>query len=233
MASGTILVVEDNHMNLEIATDLLREAGFTTLAAENAETALSHVRESKPDLILLDLNLPDKDGYETCDIIRSLPEYQGAPIVAFTAMAMAEEQERAARHGCSGIISKPIDVDEFANMVAGYLKEALPENVKPQPKPAPSAVQPAPVHSKAKEHFMSILAHDLRTPVFSEYAALQMLVSGRAGELNPQQMKLVCDIMEANRYQHRLLENLLHIYRVEEGRVHPSLQKLAVNGLVL
>ena len=121
MSKGTILVVEDNPMNLEIATDLLEVAGYTPIAAEDAEAAIKQVKGASPDLILLDLHLPGKDGYETCRLIQAMPEYRGAPIIAFTALAMADDHKKAYESGCMGIISKPIDVEKFASTVAGFL----------------------------------------------------------------------------------------------------------------
>ncbi len=121
MKQPVILLVEDNPMNLEMAKFLLQNAGFQTVEAEDAATGIRIAKESQPDLILMDLHMPVLNGYEASKILKSDPVTAHIPIVAFTAHAMEDEQQKALDFGCSGIISKPIDVDQFSRQVAGFL----------------------------------------------------------------------------------------------------------------
>lgn len=125
MANKTILVVEDNYMNQEIAVELLQAAGFDTLTAEDADTAVAITRERQPDLVLMDLHLPGKDGYAACREIRATPNLAQPRIVAFTALAMTTDQQKAVDAGCDGILFKPIEVENFAKQVGSFLD---PEN---------------------------------------------------------------------------------------------------------
>jgi two-component system, sensor histidine kinase and response regulator len=116
-----ILIIDDNAMNLDIAKDLLQHAGFKTLEAEDAETGIRLMKETKPDLVLLDLLMPRVDGFEAMRTIQADPEIQDIPVVAFTALASQEDQTKALKSGCRGIIVKPIDASIFIPTIQSYL----------------------------------------------------------------------------------------------------------------
>ncbi len=118
---GKILVIEDNRLNFDMACELLDLAGFETFFAEDAINGIKTARDVHPDLILMDLHMPYTDGFTATQTIKSDPDLKAIPIVAFTALAMREEQEKALAVGCSGVISKPIDVSHFAETVEDYL----------------------------------------------------------------------------------------------------------------
>ncbi len=121
-AKKTILIIEDNRLNLEMASELLTLSGFQVVQAEDARTGIELLDVVNPDLILMDLHLPYLDGFEATKIIKSNPKYQDIPIVAFTALAMKEDQEKAIACGCSGVVSKPIDVTTFSDTIRSYLE---------------------------------------------------------------------------------------------------------------
>ncbi len=118
---GTVLVIEDNMLNLDMACELLELAGFQTFQAEDAMTGIDLARSIKPDLILMDMYMPNVDGFSATRRLKQDPELRQIPVLAFTALAMREDQEKALEAGCSGIVTKPIDISRFANMVASYI----------------------------------------------------------------------------------------------------------------
>lgn len=125
--NGTILIIEDNEMSLKMAKTLLQIAGYATLEARNAETGIHMAKEHLPNLILMDMHLPVKSGYEASQELRAMPETESIPIVAFTALAMEEEQKKALAHGCAGVICKPIDIKSFAQTIESFLEARVPE----------------------------------------------------------------------------------------------------------
>lgn len=129
--NSTILIVEDNEMSLKMAKSLLQLAGYNTLEAENADQGIELARQHLPNLILLDMNLPMKSGYEASRELKADPKTGSIPIVAFTALAMQEEQERALANGCVGVISKPIDIKQFPKMIENFLAVSEPHSVEP------------------------------------------------------------------------------------------------------
>lgn len=117
-----ILVVEDNPMNMELAVDLLETYGYEITPAEDGFKALERVKETKFDLILLDMQLPGMDGPEVLERLKADPATKAVPVVALTAHAMSGDAKRFMEAGCAGYISKPIDVHQFKPTVAQYIK---------------------------------------------------------------------------------------------------------------
>ncbi|MEN6408487.1 MAG: response regulator [Anaerolineaceae bacterium] len=118
----TILHVEDNFENRVLVRRLLSAGGYQILEAENARQALEIIHQKQPDLILMDINMPDIDGYTLTAQIKGLPNFPPVPIVALTANVMKGDRERTLDAGCDGYIEKPIDVDTFLDKVASFLE---------------------------------------------------------------------------------------------------------------
>ncbi|MEA1870553.1 MAG: response regulator [Euryarchaeota archaeon] len=119
-----ILVVEDNPMNMELAVDLLETYGYEVTPAEDGFEAIERVKETKFDLILLDMQLPGMNGPEVLERLKADPATSAVPpVVALTAHAMSGDAARFIEAGCAGYISKPIDVHQFKSEVAQYLGE--------------------------------------------------------------------------------------------------------------
>jgi CheY-like chemotaxis protein len=104
-----ILIVEDNPANRRLSTVLLRSAGFETEAAADAEEAEAAIQAHLPDLILMDLGLPGRDGYALARDLRARAETRAIPILAVSAFAMRSDERRALEAGCAAFLSKPID----------------------------------------------------------------------------------------------------------------------------
>ena len=105
--SGCILVVEDQMDNRQILRDLLCNAGYQLVEAENGEEALVALSKQRPDLILMDIQLPVMDGYETTRRIRANPDLQTIPIIAVTSYALAGDEAKALAVGCDAYVAKP------------------------------------------------------------------------------------------------------------------------------
>jgi len=116
-----ILVVEDNEQNLYLATFLLEQSGYEVVTALNGLEAIDKTLEEKPDLILMDIQLPEINGYEATKRIKSIADINRIPIVAVTSYAMAGDREKALAIGCAGYIEKPFDPDTFVSEIEKYL----------------------------------------------------------------------------------------------------------------
>jgi two-component system, cell cycle response regulator DivK len=117
----TILHIEDNPDNRLLVRRLLQVEGYTILEAENAIQALQMLTTHHPRLILVDINMPDMDGYTLTSKIRDIPELDMVPVVAITANVMKGDREKTLQAGCDGYIEKPIDVDNFSEQIARFL----------------------------------------------------------------------------------------------------------------
>jgi CheY-like chemotaxis protein len=122
---STILVVDDNHTNLKLVTDVLRFEGHCILTATDAKQAQAVVRRSPPDLILMDIGLPDMDGLALTQILKADQETLHIIIVALTAFAMKGDEERAIAAGCDGYIIKPIDTRKLPLQIAELLLRGI------------------------------------------------------------------------------------------------------------
>ena len=122
---STILYVEDDFNNRTLVRRVLEAEGYQVVDAANANQAMGCLKEHKIDLILMDINMPEVDGYALTTKIKSVPEYAKIPIVAMTANVMRGDRERSLEAGCDGYIQKPIDIDLLKQQVERFLRSTI------------------------------------------------------------------------------------------------------------
>jgi len=127
MSNGKILYIEDNEQNFYLVKVLLGTRDFEVIWAQDGQEGIAKADQSRPDLILLDIQLPVMDGYEVARRLRSKPDLTKIPIVAVTSYAMTGDREKALSAGCNGYIEKPIDPDTFLAQIDKYLPGAAPQ----------------------------------------------------------------------------------------------------------
>ncbi len=120
--SATILYIEDNPDNRLLVRRVLQAENYNVLDADNAYQAVEILQSSHPDLILMDINLPEIDGYTLTARLKEIPDTQQIPIIALTANVMKGDRERTIEAGCDGYIQKPINVDTLPHQIASYLE---------------------------------------------------------------------------------------------------------------
>ncbi|MDZ7711891.1 MAG: response regulator [Rhodovibrio sp.] len=124
MASGgtkTVLVVEDNELNMKLFHDLLEAHGYGILQTKDGMEALQIARDHKPDLILMDIQLPEVSGLEVTKWIKEDDNLKSIPVIAVTAFAMKGDEEKIREGGCEAYIAKPISVANFLQTVQKFL----------------------------------------------------------------------------------------------------------------
>jgi len=121
------LIIEDNQANMKLASLLLHNAGHTVLCAVDAETGLTLARAEQPDLILMDIQLPGMDGLAATALLKKNPATAAIPIIALTAMAMKEDQEKTRAAGCDAYIAKPLRYQELYAAIDTLLAKAEPQ----------------------------------------------------------------------------------------------------------
>lgn len=191
----TILNVEDNPENRELVRRILESEGYKVVDAVTALEGIEKAVELKPDLILMDINLPDLDGFTAVTRMRSYSQLNTVPILALTARNVSDDRERAKAIGCDGYLSKPIDFDELISEVARhiaaghkeeapatqreyYLKEQslnLIEELERKFKELQGAYERLKHLEQAKSNFISVASHELRTPLTVIHSYTQML----------------------------------------------------------
>lgn len=118
-----ILIVEDNDLNMKLFNDLLQAHGYETVQTVDGRDALKLVREHSPDLILMDIQLPEISGLEVTKMIKADDDLKDIPVIAVTAFAMKGDEEKIREGGCEGYIAKPISVPHFLETVQKFLPE--------------------------------------------------------------------------------------------------------------
>ena len=121
--SKRILYIEDNPENRLLMRRVLMAEGYVVEEALDGNSGLQHAAESPPDLILIDINLPEIDGYEVTARLKQLPNLTGVPIIAVTANVMKGDREKTLAAGCDGYIQKPIDIDLLPSQIESFLKK--------------------------------------------------------------------------------------------------------------
>jgi two-component system cell cycle response regulator DivK len=117
----TVLIVEDNELNMKLFHDLLEAHGIGTIETRNGKDVMDMAREHKPDLVLMDIQLPEISGLDVTKMMKDDEELQSIPIIAVTAFAMKGDEEKIRESGCEDYISKPISVVDFVEIVQKYL----------------------------------------------------------------------------------------------------------------
>ena len=119
--SKTVLIVEDNELNMKLFNDLLEAHGINTIETRDGNGVLDIAREKKPDLILMDIQLPEISGLDITKMLKADDELKSIPVIAVTAFAMKGDEEKIRAGGCEDYISKPISVTQFIDVIQKYL----------------------------------------------------------------------------------------------------------------
>ena len=121
LEKGTILYIEDNVDNRNLIRRVLMSEGYAMIEAVRAEQAFQKLESEQVDLILMDINMPDMDGYTLTAKIKAVEKYSKIPIIAVTANVMRGDREKSLQAGCDGYIQKPIDIDTLSQQVERFI----------------------------------------------------------------------------------------------------------------
>lgn len=121
---STIAIIEDNLSNMKLIKTVLEHAGYQTVSAENADKGIPLIRESLPDLILMDIHMPGTDGLMATRILKADSTTRHIPVIAVTARAMEGDRENILASGCDGYTSKPIRYKEMLNLIESIINKS-------------------------------------------------------------------------------------------------------------
>ncbi len=119
-----VLYIEDNPQNMRLVRKILKHAGYEVLEAEDGLSGLKVAQENHPDLILMDINLPDMDGLQVTAELKKNPAVASIPVIALTANAMVGDREKALEAGCDGYLPKPINRQELLTTISEFIGES-------------------------------------------------------------------------------------------------------------
>jgi CheY-like chemotaxis protein len=125
-----VLIIDDSAINVDLVTFVLQSASFTVEAARDAADGIARIRSFHPDLILMDIQMPDMDGLELTRLLKADPATRDIVIIALTAYAMKSDEARARVAGCNGYLAKPINVATFADQLRAFMLHATEGNTR-------------------------------------------------------------------------------------------------------
>lgn len=232
---STVLHIEDDPQNRLLVRKLLQAAGHEVVEAETGLDGIRLAQSARPDLILVDIAIPDLDGYEVTLRLRGIPSLSSVPIVAITAEG---DRETSFAVGADGFIGKPIDASRFPRIVERFLRGhrdagAAPaeENLRRQSQRIVERLERKVVElseanrrledmAKLRREFLRNVTHELATPMTPVVGYLRLLLNEEVGPLTPLQRKCLESVETSTQRLRSLIETLLDVSSIETGRMH-------------
>ena len=211
---GNIMVVDDTAANLKILQEVLQTKGYRVLAVSDGETALKVAARNPPDLILLDIIMPEMDGFEVCKRLKADAALREIPVIFISALTETEDIVKAFAVGGVDYVTKPFQFEEVNRRVETHLRlrkqqlELIALN-------------------EQKNHFLGMAAHDLRNPLSGIICYSGLLADELAPLLTASQVKLFGQIIKSSEFMGGLINDLLDISAIESG--HLSIERWPVD----
>ncbi len=237
-SNGTILVVDDNPMNLRVLLDCLKDANFRLLVARDGVSAIDQALRARPDIILLDIMMTGLDGYETCRKIKEEPRTTDIPVIFITALSDTIDKIKGFDAGGIDYITKPFQQEEVLARVGVHLqinnlkKQLEEKNKMLDEKNRILDMKNEILHelNAAKDRFFSIIAHDLKNPIISFISGTNMLIKQGT---DPDEVKEISVVLHENAKKlNRLLEDLLHWAELQMKGMELHAKKVKVHEAI-
>jgi two-component system, sensor histidine kinase and response regulator len=230
-AVPTILVVDDNLQNREVAEGHIVGAGYQAVQAESGEQALTWLATRRPDLILLDVLMPGLDGFETCRRIRALPGGQGIPVLFLTALGDLGTHKAALDSGADDFLTKPINRTELLIRVRSLLRIKALSDEQTRHLAVISSQRDALLEAqRQKEELTALIIHDLKNPLSSILSNVQFALAQET--FGSEERDSLRDVLRASQSMVRMVMNLLDVSRSEDGALVPHLSEFELPGLL-
>jgi two-component system sensor histidine kinase/response regulator len=228
---ATVLVVDDQAANRELARHTLEDDGYRVRMAASGREALEILEHERADCVLLDIRMPDLDGFEVCQRLRALPEAAGTPVLFLTAVREADVLEQALGMGAFDFLTKPIKPAELLMRVATALRVSRLGNERDELHAMLQRQRDDLLRlSLQKERLSTFLVHDLKNPVFGIKLAGELLLVDAQG--SPRSKEVGKRISQESSRLLRMIQNLLDISRADEEQLVPSCTEFEVGPLL-
>lgn len=255
--SHTILVVDDTLYSLKMIVEYLRETGFRVLTARNGESCLNRAQLSVPDLILLDVQMPGIDGFETCRRLKADGQTKNIPVIFMTALSETADKLRGFQAGAVDYVTKPIQQDELLARVTAHLRireltenleqlvavrtteleltnQRLAEEIVEHQQTAVQLIEArdqAEAASRAKSTFLSTMSHELRTPLMAVIGFAEIIEE----QLQPESDYLrgsLKKIIQSSVQLSDLINDLLYVSSIDTGSISVAYEPIRLAGLL-
>ena len=229
--TSTILVVDDNEGNRSLARNTLEDEGYRVVLASNGSEGIAAFAKYEPDCVLLDVRMPDLDGFAVCERIRALPRGKETPILFLTALRDIDTFDRAVRAGGDDFVTKPVRPSELVIRVQRALKlRNLSDEVRAHDAALRQQRDDMIRLQLQKERLTAFVVHDLKNPVNAMDLHAQLLLRDRT--LSTDSRQSVLQIRSEARQLTRMILNLLDLSKADEGKLSPKRAAVDVHALV-
>jgi signal transduction histidine kinase len=225
-SGGCILVVDDVPTNVRVLAGILKIAGYDTLTASNGPEALELLEAATPDVVLLDVMMPDMDGFEVCRRIRSDPAKAFLPVVMVTALHETGDRIKALECGADDFLTKPVDDVEVLARVKSLVR------VKRQRDALKQAYLDLQSLESLRDSLTMMLVHDLRTPLTTILGPMEMLQTGQFGALESLQKEIIAMSLRSGYRLLGLVNELLDVSKMESGEMSLHRSQVDVSNVV-
>jgi signal transduction histidine kinase len=215
----TILIVDDNPNNLKVLGGVLKSAGYNYRMAKSGKLALSVLEKTKPELILLDIQMPEMDGFETCEKIKEMPENQNIPIIFLTANSDSESVNKAFKVGGVDYVTKPFNTEELLRRIETHIKLKI-------------QAEELVIQNASKDKFISIISHDLKNPL-ANIIGFSELIKENYNEIDPKKLlNFIEYINNSAVFSLEILDDLLDWSRIQRGSLKSIKQNFNLSDLL-
>jgi two-component system sensor histidine kinase/response regulator len=222
----TVLIVDDNPNNLKIVALTLRELNYKIVIATNGKSAIDLVKRTNPNLVLLDIMMPEMDGFETCRIIKSDEKNKNLPIIFLTAVNQKSKIVKGFDLGSVDYITKPFNKEELVSRIKTHLELKFTRD----------KLQATTDHlsdlNEIKNRMFSVIGHDLRSPLGNIKMTLDLLSKGLFEYKSPEYVETIQILMQASEEVSDLLENLLGWAKAQSENLKLYPEKIIFNELI-
>ncbi len=232
-----ILIVDDNPINLRVLADYLEAYEYKALVARDGRNGIEKARYAQPDLILLDVMMPDIDGFETCRLLKADEATAAIPVIFMTALSETENKVQGFEVGAVDYVTKPLQQREVLARIRTHLRlRDLTENLEQLVAQRTEELEIAYRHlsrlDKTKSDFISIMSHELRTPLAVVDGYTQLLRENPAVAGDEEARLLADNILTGARRMLRTMNDIFDITRIENGTLRPYWEPLLVEDVL-
>ena len=235
--NGNILVVDDTPQTLQLLVAILSGANYTVRPADSGALALASALAYPPELVLLDVNMPEMSGFEVCRQLKQNPATQAIPVVFLSGLTDLDDRVQGFQLGAVDFVAKPFQRDELLARVSTHLQLArlqkdLISEVAKQTRDLQGAYQELAKASRLKDEFLSTMSHELRTPLTAVIGMAQILHAGAYGPLNREQAEAIEVVEGSGRKLLQMINDILDYIQVDAGKEQLQLEQCPVVELV-
>ncbi len=214
-----VLIVDDVPKNIQLLGNILNNEGYDIIIAENGKEALERISDVLPDIILLDIMMPEMDGYETCKRLKENDRTRDIPVIFLTAKTEMEDIVKGFNAGSVDYVTKPFNSKELMARVKTHITlKKLFDKEKEYVKELKEL-------NKLKNKFLGIAAHDIRSPIATMQMNIEFLLNILTENLTEEQIDILKDTEYLVNYMNRLLSDILDITAIEAGKLTLNMQK--------